>query len=234
MSCEKYQDALIDLVASGAEPVGVVRSHLEGCASCRSYLEREHVLFATIECGVRQTTNAPLPASLLQRFEARLAQETPAKPAPRLNWIYAASAVLALIGFTLLIQRPRTAPERIVSREMPEVSVQEKGVAGERLVVPALPSLPVSKRNDRQNPQTLQPVAQPALSEGPQVLVSSEERNAFARFISRVAERREVAIALVSPPPESVTNSLNVEDLQISWLEIEPLREPQMPPISER
>ena len=64
MSCEKYQDALIDLVASGAEPVGVVRSHLEECASCRSYLEREHVLFATIECGVRQTTNAPLPASL--------------------------------------------------------------------------------------------------------------------------------------------------------------------------
>jgi hypothetical protein len=72
------------------------------------------------------------------------------------------------------------------------------------------------------------------VSEGPQVLVSSEERDAFLRFISRVGERKEVAIALVRPSPENVTNSLKVEDLQISWLEIKPLKEPELSPIAER
>jgi hypothetical protein len=235
MPCEKYEEALIDLAASGSESVGVVLSHLERCASCRSYLERERVLFATIDCGVRQTTNAPLPTSLLQRFEARLAQETPAKLGRRLNWIFVASAAVALLAFTLLILRPRTAPERIVSRVMPEVSVQEKGPIGEKRGALALSLLPVTKRNVRQrNPRPTQPVARMAVSEGPEVLVSSEEHDAFAGFISRVAGRREVAIALVSPSPESVTKPLKVEDLQIGRLEIEPLREPQMSPISDK
>ncbi len=59
MPCEKYQDALIDLAAGGAEVVGVVGEHLNVCASCRSYLEQEQILFASIDSGVRQiSTNA--------------------------------------------------------------------------------------------------------------------------------------------------------------------------------
>jgi hypothetical protein len=234
MPCEKYQDALIDLAASGAEPDGVVRSHLDGCWVCRSYLEREQVLFATIEFGVRQSTNAPLPVSLLQRFEARLAQEKPAKVAPRRNWIYAACAAVAFLALALLILRPRTTLERIASTQTPEVPVQEKGAVGQAPGAPAWSSRPVAKGNVRRNPRPKRLVARAAVSAGPQVLVSTEERDAFRRFISRVSERKEVAIALVSPSPENVTNQLKVEDLQISWLEIEPLKESELSPIAER
>jgi hypothetical protein len=233
MPCEKYQEALIDLAASAAEPVGVVRSHLDGCCVCRSYLEREQVLFATIEFGVRRSTNAPLPVSLVQRFEARLAQEKPARMAPRWNWIYAACAAVAVLALALLIVRPRTTLERIASTPTPEVPVPGKGAEGETRA-PARSSPPVAKRNVRRNPRPKPLAARAAVSEGPEVLVSSEERDAFAKFISRVGERKEVAIALVSPSPENVTNPLKVEDLQISWLEIKPLQEPELSPIAER
>jgi hypothetical protein len=234
MPCEKYQDALIDLAARGAEPVGAVRSHLDGCWLCRSYLEQEKVLFATIEFGVRQSTNAPLPVSLVPRFDARFAQQMPAKAAPRRNWIYAACAAVAFLALTLLILQPRTTRERIASTKTPEVPVPENSAVGEIPGAPARSSLPVAKRNVRRDPRLERPVARTAASEGPQVLVSTEERDAFARFISRVGEREEVAIALVSPSPENVTNPLKVEDLQISWLEIEPLKEPELSPIAER
>jgi hypothetical protein len=231
MPCEKYQEALIDLAAGGAEPVGVVRSHLDSCCVCRSYLEREQVLSATIEFAVRQSTNAPLPVSFLQRFEARLAQETPAKMAPRWNWIYAACAAVAFLALALLILRPRTTLERSASTQGPEVPVQ--GAVGETRA-PAPSSRPVAKGNVRRNPRPKPLVARTAVSGDPEILVSAEERDAFARFISRVGERKEVAIALVSPSPENVTNPLKVEDLQISWLEIKPLKEPELSPIAER
>jgi hypothetical protein len=234
MPCEKYQHALIDLAASDAVPDRVVRSHLAGCRFCRSYLQREQVLFATIEFGVRQSTNAPLPSSLLQRFEAGLAQETLAKIAPRRNWIYAACAAVAFLALALLILRPRTTLERIASTHTPEAPVQQKGAVGETPGAPARSSLPVAKGNVGRNPGPKRAVARAAVSAGPQVLVSTEERDAFRRFISRVGERKEVAIALVSPSPENVTNPLKVEDLQISWLEIEPLKEPELSPIAER
>jgi hypothetical protein len=232
MPCEKYQEALIDLAASGAEPVGAVRSHLDDCCFCRSYLEREQVLFSTIEFGLRQSTNAPLPVSLLQRFETRLAQQTPAGIVPRRNWIYAACAAVAFLALALLILRPRTTLERIASTQAPEVPVQEKGAVGETSA-PAR-SLPVAKGSVRRNPRPKRLAARAAGSEDPEVLVSTEERDAFARFISRVGERKQVAIALVSPSPENVTNPLKVEDLQISWLEIKPLKEPELSPIAER
>jgi len=224
---------LIDLAASGAEPVGAVRSHLDGCCVCRSYLEREQVLLATIEFVVRQSTNAPLPVSLLQRFEARLAPQAPARIVPRRNWIYAACAAVAFLALALLILRPRTTLERIASTQTPEVPVLEKGAVGETRA-PARSSPPVAKGSVRRNPRPKRLAARAAVSEDPEVLVSTEERDAFARFISRVGERKQVAIALVSPSPENVTNPLKVEDLQISWLEIKPLKEPELSPIAER
>ncbi len=235
MPCEKYQDALIDLAAGGSEVISAVREHLNVCASCRSYLEQEQVLFASVDSGVRQTINAPLPASLLQRFQPRLAQETSVKLAPRMNWTYAAVAAFALVGLTLLILGPQSTPERRASKDSPEMFVEENAAAGPTLSAPLPLSFPPgTSRAVRRTSQTTQPLTRPARIEGPQILVSPEERDAFARFISNVSERKELAAALVSPSPEKETEALKVEALQISWLEIEPLQEPRMSPISER
>ncbi len=79
MPCEKYQDALTDLAAKGAEPAGDVRAHLDSCVACSSYMEQEVSLITAINSGVQAAANASVPASLLQRFEARIAQEAEAK-----------------------------------------------------------------------------------------------------------------------------------------------------------
>jgi hypothetical protein len=100
MPCEKYQDALIDLVAKDAEPRGEMRAHLDTCISCRSYFEQEQSLFASIDSCVLLSVNASLPAALVQRLQARVAQE----PAPRRQlfaaWVLASAAMTVIIILT--------------------------------------------------------------------------------------------------------------------------------------
>ena len=75
MLCEHYKEALIEAAASGAEPHGDLRAHLDGCAGCRAAFEQEQALFASIDGGLRVTANADVPASLLPRVRARLHAE---------------------------------------------------------------------------------------------------------------------------------------------------------------
>ena len=108
MPCEKYQAALIDLAASTAEPFGVLRAHLDECRSCRSYMEEERFLTASIDSALRRTANAPFPPALLQRLDARLEQQTLPKPALHPRWIYASVALATAVLLLLVLPRLRT------------------------------------------------------------------------------------------------------------------------------
>src|ERR1700693_5894029 len=46
MPCEKYQAALIELAASGAEPDRDLRAHLDTCVSCAELVRQERLLLA--------------------------------------------------------------------------------------------------------------------------------------------------------------------------------------------
>ncbi len=232
MSCEKYQDALIDLAANGAEPAADVRVHLDGCPLCRADLEQEQFLFASIHSGLRQTTNAPLPRALLDRFEAGLLQGLPAER--KASWRYAAAA--ALLIATLGLLRSPIGPVRTASQATPQISTAP-GVLAEPGLVDRLPAIPtaISGNHMRQNSQ--RPVRRGQRSAGgesAEVLVPPEERVAFAKFVSDLNDLRVVAAALVNPAPEKQNQLLQVEALEIASLEIEPLKESQMRVISER
>jgi hypothetical protein len=232
MSCEKYQYALIDLAASGAELTGDVRAHLDACASCRSYFEREKVLLAGIESGVRHTTNAPLPASLLHHLRARLAHQAPANLNPTANWTYAVLVVAAVILFLLPVLPTRV----LTTRSGPKTSAVRK-VSGEPKFVESSQAMtrPAARANVRRSSMRLpRPDQWSATEEGTEVLVPPEERYAFAKFVSQVKDRKELVVALVNPAPEEKSKPLKVEALQIASLEIEPLPEPHLSVISER
>jgi hypothetical protein len=64
-------------------------------------------------------------------------------------------------------------------------------------------------------------------SSQPEVLVPPDEREAFARFVVVLGERREVALALVRPAEQTKDESASLEPLQINGLEIKPLEERQ-------
>jgi len=63
----------------------------------------------------------------------------------------------------------------------------------------------------------------PAASSQPEVLVPPDEREAFARFVAILGERREVARALVTPTTDERDGPPGLKLLQIDRLEVKPL-----------
>jgi hypothetical protein len=235
MLCEKYQDALIDLVANDAEPTGDVRAHLDACVSCRSYREREQVLFGAIDSGVRAAANVVLPTSLQRRFEAHIAQEAAAKRAASPRWWMCAAAVAAaVIVLTLPILRPRNARERAAPFDAPQLAAKQS-VTGETLGAVPLDTARVNSRNPRQ--LSKRPVSKRLARRGenaaPEVLVPPEEKEAFERFLSDLNGKQDLAAALVKPMverherPDALIETSEIETVALSVppLIVRPLEE---------
>lgn len=198
MPCEKYQAALIDLVAQGAAPAGDVRVHLATCASCRCYMEEEQFLVAAIDSGVQASANAALPRLLLQRFEARIAQEAPAKRAASPRWWMYAAAVAAVIVLTLPILRPRNARERVVPFDARQHAAKQSAT-GEKTRAIGVDAAHVNARNSQQFRKR---TARLDANVEPEVLVPPDERVAFERFLSDLSGKQDLAAALVKPMVE--------------------------------
>lgn len=99
MPFEHYKDALIEAAASGVEPGGELRVHLEACDSCRTAFAEEQALFASIDAGIHVKANSDVPVSLLPRVRARLDEAG----APRNSWVtnkfVLATAAVVVVAF---------------------------------------------------------------------------------------------------------------------------------------
>jgi hypothetical protein len=103
MPCEHYQNALIEAASSSTAPQSELRLHLATCAACRTAFAQEQSLFSSMDEGLRAAANAGVPASLLPRVRARLADE----PAPIRSWrlpsfVFAGAAAIVV---ALLVAR---------------------------------------------------------------------------------------------------------------------------------
>jgi hypothetical protein len=225
MPCEKYQEALIDLAVCGAEPVGVVRSHLDSCALCGACLNQQQMLLSTIDSGLRQTINAPLPASLLQRFEARLAQEALPNRAPNLRWLCAGAALATAAVFILFASRHLRS--RVTMEQTTEVSQTAHAAIEQPQEIRPLelllqPVAPVAARNLGKYWRTSGTNAQP------EVLVPPDERVAFEHFLSDLNGREDLAAAIVKPihaQREQRVISLDTPDIETAALTVEPIQD---------
>jgi hypothetical protein len=223
MPCKHYKDALIEAAASGAQPQGHLRAHLRVCASCRAAFEQEQSLFASIDAGLHAAVNGDVPASLMPRVRTRLDEVA----VPQRRWFHplvlaAASVALAfaIFPFARTHHFGRDNQAKLTPQiEAPATNAgHQNSGPGSRVVS--------SNRNNfktRGNSTVFHPVA----SSQPEVLVPPDEREALARFIVVLQERREVALALVTPPPQTKDEPASLEPLQIDGLEIKPLEERQ-------
>jgi negative regulator of sigma E activity len=222
MPCEPHKVALIEAVASGLEPQGELRAHLATCAACHATFTQEQSLYFSIDAGLRTAANAEVPASLLPRVRARLADE----PAPRRMWTQplifaAASAALALAIF-LVVRPHHTRPDN-QSKQIPQLPLSETPAANARRQnsgpAPQIVSSNVNNSGSSVRPTLLRPVA----SSQPEVLVSPDEREAYANFVFTVQQRHDVAEALLAPSSKKQDALVTVEPLQIAHLELKPL-----------
>ena len=216
MPCEHYQEALIEAAASVNELQGELRAHLAGCAACRTVFAQEQFLFSSMDEGLRVAANAEVPASLLPRVRARLANEA----APRRMWnqpmIFAAASFTLAFAIFLAVQPHHARPDN-QAKQTPQISVsapgQESGPATQ------IVSSNVNNSKSSRHSTLLRPVA----SSQPEVLVPADEREAFSRFVFTVERRRDVAAALLAPSPKKQDMLVTVEPLQIAHLEVKPL-----------
>jgi hypothetical protein len=226
MPYKHYEDALIEAAATGAEPQGDLRAHLAGCADCRAAFEQERALFASIDAGLHVTANAEMPASLLPRVRASLDEAAAPQRRWFQTWIFAAaSVVLALAIFQFA--RPHHSGRDNQAKQTPQIPASETPAtnASHQNSGPAtqIVSSNVNNTQTRVHSTFLRQVA----SSQPEVLVPPDEREAFARFVAVLGERREVARALVTPAPQTKDESAGLEPLQIKELEIKMLEERQ-------
>jgi hypothetical protein len=227
MPCEKYQDALTDLAARGAEVVGVVREHLNVCASCRSYLEQEQFLLKSIDSGIRSDVNAVLPAAVVQRLQARLAQESAFERRVLGRWIIAgAGAALVAAALALLIARPvgrfrsRAKVERTFAAASAKPSeLVERSSMSAAVTNPRAP-IAIAKTTRQNSPEALLATSSRNLHE-PEVLVPPDEREALARFVNGLHGQPEI----LAHAPRQTEPSFPLPLIQIAHLEI-PALEP--------
>jgi anti-sigma factor RsiW len=222
MPCKHYQDALVEAAASGAEPQGELRSHLAACAACRTAFAQEQSLFSSIDAGLHATANAEVPASLLPRVRARLADEA----TPSRMWtqpLIFAAASLALASAIFLVVRPHHAGPDFQAKQTPQIPVSETTVTNARRQRSRRAAQIISSHVNNPKPPGRSTLLRPMTSSQPEVLVPPDERDAFARFVAALQERSEVAVALVTPSSDEKDEPAGLKPLQIDRLEVKPL-----------
>jgi len=222
MPCEDYREALIEAAASAATPSRELRSHLDGCASCRAAITEERQLFAVIDTGLRATANAEVPHSFLPLVRASL-QDVSASQRRWTPFLIFAAASAAIVLTVFIATRPRHARNDTQAKQILTAPSGERAAIPDRVEVTGSPAVTTPLRlhhvQKRKNSTAPSSVASTQF----EVLVPSEEREAFARFISSQLERTDVAIAVVATASDEKDRPLQVEPLEIAELEVKRL-----------
>ena len=221
MNCHATQRKITDALAAGTVPPAEISSHTADCAACQAFHEDQHQLFASIDAGLRDRVNSPVPLSFSLRLRAILDQA----PAPRSlaipRWTYAALAatlVLALTGAAFrnrfLRQDASSQPNHIVARPDHQPLSEAPPIISEAARPRATPI--------RSNKKSASAAAETSES-APEVIVLAEEREAFVRFISHVPSKAGVGPAPKPDVPELTDTPIDIALIEIQDVEITPL-----------
>lgn len=217
MSCEGYRDKLIAMLASGESAVaGDDATHLQTCAECKGFYETQVNLFGAIDSGVRAMVNEAVPASLLPRVRAQIAETGVRRRTSNVSWGFATVAVAAVLAVSVGLLRRNPENTSKVSEPSPFVA---KGTLG---VPPVLPGV-VAAVPRRHSKETETATVRRQTVKTPEVMVLAEERAAFMKFVTDLPEERDVAVAYTRPVTEAKDDLVEIASLQIDELEVKPL-----------
>jgi hypothetical protein len=233
MSCEKYKTALIEAAITGADLTPEVRSHLAACPPCAAEQAEQRSLVAAIDANLLRQMNAPVPAAMLHRFEARLAQQPQPKRAPRFAQIFAASLATLATAAIILVFLSHWKIDTLEPNAKPIVTSTHSASAGEIQVYTGpssgTPTNVVTGPRTSRHTATHTVLVSAAVSPPePEVIVPPDERVALDRLITGLNHRSELASALAKPllkKSEQPVKHLEIPDIQTAALVIQPIAE---------
>jgi hypothetical protein len=223
MNCRECQNKILESLAAneGVLPIEVV-NHNRTCSGCRRFHETQARFFRAIDAGVQGMVNQATPVSLLPSVRVRLSQDVSARHGWLSGWrlIGFAAALVAVAGISYLTHKPH---DPVDSRE-PAAMTYEKSADS----LPLLQT-PVKRANNLPS-RTKKSVTVRARSEAPiEVIVSAEERRAFAQFLTQLPEEQDVAVALTRPAQDDPEQPVQIALLEIASLEVKPLESESAP-----
>jgi hypothetical protein len=224
MLCEKYKPALIEAAITGAELAPAIHAHVAACPSCAAELTQQRSLVAAIDANLHHQMNAPVPAAMLQRFEARIAQQTPSRSL-NLRWLYATAALAATVAVILLaVPRLRTHKPNSPTAAQTQKSQSPTEHRPETTTLILQPATPEEIRRDRRQH------SHRARTE-PEVIVPPDERIAMENFIADLHGEGAIALARakrVIEQREQPIVPVDTPDIQIASLKVPPIRDTDM------
>jgi hypothetical protein len=223
MPCENYKDALIEAAASGAEPQAELRAHLDSCAACRTAFVQEQSLFVSIDSGLRQSVSAEVPASLLPRVRACIAEETVPSRRWFTNWLTVATAAAIITAFFIT---------RVVWHSNRNQNPLPN-TAQTNSPIPVLPSPkapakapePPARVNSHSNEQTFVARSspnsgrEPARNAFPEVLVLRDQEVLLSAYAKQWGHRKRTSL-LAQNSSETDFAPLEVAPIQIAELDV--------------
>ena len=223
MLCEHAKDALIDAAASGTAPSGELRVHLAECASCRAAFAQELSLLDAIDSGVRAAVNTGIPASLLPRVRASIAEVR----APAWRWarplVFGFSSVVLVLLISLMARPHHGTTENLAKHRpfvpSPMTSVRKPDAEEISPADAQFAGIRVGHSDARLNSTN----GHSAASSDPEVLVPPDEREGLARLVAALNQHSDVAAALVAKAPERKEATVGLDRLRIEEIEIKPL-----------
>lgn len=225
MPCEHYKDALIEVAASGAVPQGDLRTHLDGCASCRASFDQEQSLFAAINSGLHATANSEVPPSLFPRVRAGLDGVTTAYSGWSSRWFVLAGAAVAAAFFLVVTTRhdnPRPSAANLAANRTPAPQIvpstqgaspgtlPKEGNSGPR------PSISAARNTQSADLASHKPT--------PEILVPRDQEILLASYVKQWGSHRHPPL-VAGEVDQKAAALLEISPIQITELDVKPLAE---------
>jgi hypothetical protein len=217
MNCKQCQEKILESFAAGQGILAVEASrHQESCEACCEFFQAQETLFFAIDKNLRSLMNQSIPSSLLPSVRVRLKEVSLPRPLRFYAWSAAAVTAAALltvnVGYRLRHAVNSAKPSSFASVASRNVDTPQRELP--RNEKPRKSYVPTSKIRH----------SAPATSTAvPEVIVLTEERQAFAKFVSEVPEKPDVAQALLRSSPNESEDSVEIAQLQIDTLDVKTL-----------
>ncbi len=219
MFCESYRQSLSDAAARGEELPHALAQHLSGCEKCMANFAEERAMFALVDQSVRTTVNGDVPATLVHRVRASLAQ------APRrsqgFSWkvvtvaaTVAAIAVAGVFCFPRFTRKTEGRDARMAANTATSPPVTEKGFQ------PAFSS--GTKRSDTRGTNARDGRGLKVTKTSLDVQINPENQRAMDQLIQLVHKSPEAADALAAKMSAA---DVVIEPIHVSEIAWKPLNE---------
>jgi hypothetical protein len=210
MFCESWRETLSEAILRGEKLPREAESHLDSCERCRLAFSEEQQLFASINGGLGIAANADVPASLVPRVRAAVAEQFSESSWHLPVWAFAGAALLLLGGVAYQQMR---APHRVAFPHPVAVVTPARSAA----TSPSLDSNPnivaVPSRLSPSRRTTLVPTV--IGRHKPEILVSGEEQTNLQLYLNRLRGR-----SVNQTTPLVITSDAQIKPLEIAQIEL--------------